>query len=92
VDGEHPVRAALVDEGQTVEHVVGAEPDELGRSRLHRWFQSLLKAGADLRPAAVGRDHQVVVVQVLQRDLGVETEPRAHRVGPLLQEREQGAP
>jgi hypothetical protein len=92
VHGEVPVLAAAVEEGEPVEHVVRAEPDELGGRLVHGMAQSGL---ADLRPqprvGAIRSHHDVVLAEVGETaDLGGEAQVDARAGRLLLKKPQQG--
>jgi hypothetical protein len=90
VHGEDAVRAAFVDEGQAVEEVVGAEPDELGLRRVDLGIDAELVA--DPGAGAVGGDHQVEVAELIEIHRRGEVQSGTERAGPVLHDGQQGAP
>jgi hypothetical protein len=80
-----------VHEGQPTEQVVGAEPDELGGSRVDLDTQIASTCSRIFDPVAVGGDHEVVAGQVVERDLGGEAQVGADVAGARLHHRQQGA-
>lgn len=90
VGGEHAVWAVLVDEGEPVEHVGGAEPDELRARHLRRRSEVVGEQGAEAAVGAVAHDDQVEVVQFGEvADLVLETHLHALGPGPVLQQAQQ---
>ena len=84
------VLGLLEDEGERVEHLVGAEPDVLVPAHLDARLEN--RGVAAPRPAvdAVGRDDQVgVSTGVRMVDLGFEPQLDAEAPRPLLQDIEQ---
>ena len=93
VHGEVAVLIATVQEGETVEHAIGAEPDELGGGLLDRMAEPLIAdRGAEGRVGAVACHDHIVVAEL--RRVGhelAEAHVDASGGGLLLQQAEQGA-
>ena len=73
------------------ESLPGSEPDVLAGTHIDVGFENISGGGTDFGIDAVGSDDQVVVAVNLDgADLGLEVQDDAERLGPVLQDTEQG--